>query len=51
MAVLSKDDMSNIKTLNFDAVIVGGGNKDNKFGVRLDMPSRVANSAKYIKLV
>ena len=33
------------------AVIVGGGSEEYKFGVRLDMPSRVANSAKYIKLV
>jgi hypothetical protein len=33
------------------AVIVGGGSKDHSFGVRLDIPSRVANSAKYIKEV
>lgn len=33
------------------AVIVGGGSKDYKLGVRLDIPSRIANSAKYIKQI
>ena len=32
-----------------DAVIVGGGDKDYKYGVRLHIPTRVANAAKYIE--
>jgi len=35
MAVLSKDDMSNIKTLNFDAVIVGGGGSGMRASLQL----------------
>ncbi|AXI02146.1 succinate dehydrogenase flavoprotein subunit [Aquirhabdus parva] len=35
MAALSKDDMSNIKTLNFDAVIVGGGGSGMRASLQL----------------
>lgn len=49
--LLAKLNMPDNCAVYVGAVIVGGGNKDNKFGVRLDMPSRVANSAKYIQLV
>jgi len=49
--LLAKLNMPDNCEVYVGAVIVGGGSKDHKFGVRLDMPSRVANSAKYIKLV
>ncbi len=43
--------MSDSCEVYVNAVIVGGGDKGHKFGVRLNMPSRVANSAKYLKLI
>ena len=49
--LLAKLNMPDNCVVCVGAVIVGGGSKDHKFGVRLDMPSRVANSAKYIQLV
>ncbi|PZT84914.1 MAG: hypothetical protein DI627_14380 [Acinetobacter sp.] len=49
--LLGRLNMSDNSEVFVNAVIVGGGSEDYKFGVRLDMPSRVANSAKYIKLV
>ena len=49
--LLAKLNMPDASEVYVGAVIVGGGSKEHKFGVRLDMPSRVANSAKYIKLV
>jgi len=47
--LLGRLNMPNNSEVNVKAVIVGGGSKDHSFGVRLDIPSRVANSAKYIK--
>lgn len=49
--LLAKLNMPDNCEVYVGAVIVGGGSKEHKFGVRLDMPSRVANAAKYIKLV
>ncbi|MEX5367809.1 HIRAN domain-containing protein [Acinetobacter haemolyticus] len=49
--LLDKLNISDESEVYVRAVIVGGGNKDHKFGVRLDIPSRVANSAKYIKQI
>lgn len=48
--LLGRLNMSDNSEVFVNAVIVGGGSEDYKFGVRLDMPSRVANSAKYIQL-
>lgn len=47
--LLGRLNMPNNSEVYVKAVIVGGGSKDHSFGVRLDIPSRVANSAKYIK--
>ena len=49
--LLDKLNISDSSEVYVKAVIVGGGNKEHKFGVRLDIPSRVANSAKYIKQI
>lgn len=47
--LLSRLNMSDSSEVYVNAVIVGGGGKEYSFGVKLDIPSRVANSAKYIK--
>lgn len=47
--LLERLKISEVSEFYVKAVIVGGGSKDYKFGVRLDIPSRVANTAKYIK--
>lgn len=47
--LLSRLNMPNSSEVYVKAVIVGGGSKEYSFGVKLDIPSRVANSAKYIK--
>lgn len=47
--LLGRLNMPDNSEVYVKAVIVGGGSKDYSFGVRLDIPSRVANSAKYIK--
>jgi len=49
--LLGRLNMPNNSEVHVKAVIVGGGSKDHSFGVRLNIPSRVANSAKYIKEV
>ncbi|MEQ0924045.1 hypothetical protein ABLT40_09625 [Acinetobacter schindleri] len=49
--LLGRLNMPDNSEVYVKAVIVGGGSKDHSFGVRLDIPSRVANSAKYIKEV
>ena len=49
--LLGRLNMPDNSEVHVKAVIVGGGSKDHSFGVRLDIPSRVANSAKYIKEV
>lgn len=47
--LLERLNISDSSEVYVKAVIVGGGSKDYKLGVRLDIPSRIANSAKYIK--
>lgn len=47
--LLNRQNISDSSEVFVKAVIVGGGSKNFKFGVRLDIPSRVANTAKYIK--
>ena len=47
--LLNRQNISDSSEVFVKAVIVGGGSKDYKFGVRLDIPSRIANAAKYIK--
>lgn len=47
--LLGRLNMPDNSEVYVKAVIVGGGSKDYSFGVRLDIPSRVANSAKYAK--
>lgn len=49
--LLGRLNMPDNSEVYVKAVIVGGGSKDYSFGVRLDIPSRIANSAKYIKEV
>lgn len=47
--LLNRQNISDSSEVFVKAVIVGGGSKDYKFGVRLDIPSRISNAAKYIK--
>lgn len=47
--LLSRLNMLDSSEVYVKAVIIGGGGKEYSFGVKLDIPSRVANSAKYIK--
>lgn len=47
--LLERLDMPTNSEVYVNAVIVGGKDIEQKFGVRLDIPSRIANAAKYIK--
>lgn len=47
--LLNRLNMPENSEVHVRAVIIGGGIKDHSFGVKLDIPSRIANSAKYIK--
>lgn len=47
--LLKKLGINDNEKVIVDAVIVGGGDKDYKYGVRLHIPTRIANSSKYIK--
>lgn len=49
--LLNKLNISDSSDVYVCAVIVGGGSDDYKFGVRLNIPSRVANSAKYLNQI
>ncbi|MGP4770898.1 HIRAN domain-containing protein [Acinetobacter oleivorans] len=47
--LLNKLNIHETAQINVNAVIVGGGSAEYSYGVRLNIPTRIANSAKYIK--
>lgn len=47
--LLKKLNISDDDRVLVDAVIVGGGSDEYKLGVRLNIPTRIANSYKYIE--
>lgn len=47
--LLKKLNISDDDHVQVDAVIVGGGSDEYKLGVRLNIPTRIANSYKYIE--
>ncbi|QSB54643.1 hypothetical protein I6J48_02870 [Acinetobacter calcoaceticus] len=47
--LLNKLNIHETAQISVNAVIVGGGSAEYSYGVRLNIPTRIANSAKYIK--